>query len=190
MRFFGLIAILAVTATVAAASGRSQLAIGHPAAPDVVVTHWSAIAAGPLTALPTAPAVTGMAIVHGAIYDAVNAIDGGHQPYLAQPPASKHASLDAAVAAAAYNTLLGLPATIPTLTLPATLAFDYAASLALVPDGQAKTDGIAAGEAAAATMLAHVPTTVVSARSGLRPAPRSASGGRSRRPRSATRTPG
>ena len=52
-------------------------------------------------------------MVHGAIYDAVNAIDGRHQPYLPQPPASPTASLDAAVAAAAYNVLVGLPATIP-----------------------------------------------------------------------------
>src|SRR4051794_23933489 len=127
MRFFGLIAILAVTASVAAASGRVQLASGQAAAPDVVVTHWSAIAAAPLTALAAAPAVTGMAMVHGAIYDAVNAIDGGQQPYLAQPLASPTASLDAAVAAAAYDVLLGLRATIPSLTLPATLASDYAA---------------------------------------------------------------
>ena len=156
MRLFGLIAILAVTATVAAASGRTQLASGQTAPPDVAVTHWSQIAAAPLTApaLGAAPAVTGMAMVHGAIYDAVNAIDGGHQPYLPQPTASPTASLDAAVAAAAYNVLIGLPATIPPLTLPATLAGDYAASLALVPDGQPKLDGIAAGEAAAATMLA------------------------------------
>jgi hypothetical protein len=114
-----------------------------------VVTHWSEIAAAPLTALPPARAVPGMAMVHGAIYDAVNAIDGGHQPYLAQPPASPTASVDAAVAAAAYNVLLGLLA-----TPPATLASDYAAALALVPDGTAKTTGIAAGQAAAATMLA------------------------------------
>jgi hypothetical protein len=58
------------------------------------------------------------------------------------------------VAAAAYNVLLGLPATTPPLSVPPTLAGDYAASLALIPDGAAKTDGIAAGEAAAATMLA------------------------------------
>jgi hypothetical protein len=159
MRFFGLIAILAVTATIAAASGRTQLASGQTAPPDVAVTHWSQIAAAPLTApaLGAAAAVTGMAMVHGAIYDAVNAIDGGHQPYLAQPHASPAASLDAAVAAAAYNVLIGLPATIlttPAFTLPATLPGDYAAALALVPDGQAKIDGITAGEAAAAAMLA------------------------------------
>jgi PAP2 superfamily len=154
MRFFGLIAILAVTATLAAASGRAQVASHPAAAPDVVVTHWSAIAAAPLTALPAAPAIIGMAMVHGAIYDAVNAIDGGHQPYIAQPHASPTASLDAAVAAAAYNVLLGLPATTPGLTLPGTLGSDYAASLALVPNGQAKTDGVTAGEAAARLMLA------------------------------------
>jgi hypothetical protein len=150
MRFLGLIAILALTASIAAASARTQIAGGHPAAPpDVAVTHWSEIAAAQLTPMPSARAVLGMAMVHGAIYDAVNAVDGGHRPYLAQPPTSATASLDAAVAAAAYNVLLGLLS-----PPPATLASDYAASLTLVPDGSAKTAGIAAGEGAAATMLA------------------------------------
>jgi hypothetical protein len=149
MRFFGLIAVLAATASIAAASAYTQGTRGQAAPPDVAVTHWSAIAAAPLTAVPSATSLLGMAMVHGAIYDAVNAIDGSHRPYLAQPPASPTASLDAAVAAAAYNVLRGLLA-----TPPATLASDYAASLALVPDGPAKTDGIAAGEAAAASMLA------------------------------------
>src|SRR4051794_11252526 len=149
MRFFGLIAILAMSLTIAAAGGRTQLANGQPSAPDTAVTHWSTIAAGPLMTLPTAPAILGMAMVHGAIYDAVNAIDGGHRPFNTQPAASPAASLDAAVAAAAYNVLRGI-LTAP----PASLASDYAASLLLVPDGPAKTAGIAAGEAAAASMLA------------------------------------
>src|SRR4051794_9262270 len=149
MRFLALFALLAVAASIAAGSARPQLTRTHDAAPDTAVTHWSAIAAAPLTALPAAPAMTQMAMVHGAIYDAVNAIAGGHEPYLASPIASPSDSLDAAVAAAAYNVLVGVLA-----TPPATLASDYAASLALVPDGAAKTGGIAAGEAAAATMLA------------------------------------
>jgi hypothetical protein len=157
MRFLGLIAVLAATASIAAASAQTQPKGGHSAAPpDVAVTHWSMIAAAPLTALGAAPAVLGMAMVHGAIYDAVNAIDGGHQPYLPQPAASPTASLEAAVAAAAYNVLVGLPATIPPLVLPATLAGDYATSLAHAAssDGtQAMLDGKAAGEAAAAKML-------------------------------------
>src|SRR5207244_7661010 len=121
----------------AAASAHTQVTRAQSAAPDVAVTHWSAIAAAPLTALGAPPAILGMAMVHGAIYDAVNAIDGGHRPYLPQPAASPTASLDAAVAAAAYHVLIGLPATIPPLTLPATLPGDHAASLALVPNGQA-----------------------------------------------------
>ncbi|HEX4680108.1 MAG TPA: vanadium-dependent haloperoxidase [Gaiellaceae bacterium] len=150
MRFFGLIATLALTASIAAASAGTQNVSGHAAAPpDVAVTHWSEIAAAPLTAMPTAPAVIGMAMVHGAIYDAVNAIDGGHAPYLAQPRAHSTDSQDAAVAAAAHDVLVGLLA-----TPPATLAADYAAALAAIPDSAAKTGGIAAGQAAAATMLA------------------------------------
>jgi hypothetical protein len=153
MRFFGLIAMLALVASVAAASAHTQGAVRQAAPPDVAVTHWSEIAAGQLTPMATARAVLGMAMVHGAVYDAVNAIDGGHEAYLDQPTASPTASLEAAVAAAAYRVLLGY--LVPPLPAPsASLAADYAAALALVPDSPAKTDGIAAGEAAAAAMLA------------------------------------
>src|SRR5881628_2488051 len=48
-----------------------------------------------------------MAIVHLAMYDAVNAIVGGHEPYLALH-ASRAASPEAAAAAAAHATLLAL----------------------------------------------------------------------------------
>jgi hypothetical protein len=113
------------------------------------VTHWSAIAAAPITSqVPAAPAMVLMAMVHGAIYDAVNAIDGGHKPYLSAPPARPTDSMDAAVAAAAYNVLLHV---LP--TVPATLAGDYSAALAAIPDGSAKAGGISVGEAAAAAML-------------------------------------
>ena len=88
-------------------------------------------------------------MVHGAVYDAVNAIDRGHQPYLHVPRASRTASKDAAAATAAFRVLVArYPAQL------ATLQGHYDASLAAIPDGQAKTRGIAAGEAAAAAMLA------------------------------------
>src|SRR2546425_1930595 len=48
-----------------------------------------------------------MAIVHLAIYDAVNAIRGGHAPYLVLH-APRSASPDAAAAAAAHTALLSL----------------------------------------------------------------------------------
>ena len=91
-----------------------------------------------------------MAMVHGAIYDAVNAIDGGHEGYLltsrvAQPFDSK----EAAAAAAAHRVLLNI---VP--AQQAVLDAQYAVSLAAIPDGSAKTRGIAVGEAAAAAMIA------------------------------------
>jgi len=88
--------------------------------------------------------------VHGAVYDAVNAIDKGHQPYLLSPRvAAPFDSQEAAAAAAAYHVLRTIvPAQEPVL------AAQYAASLAGVPDGSGKTRGIAVGQAAAAAMLA------------------------------------
>jgi len=83
------------------------------------------------------------------VYDAVNAIDGGRQPYLVAPEADPSFSMDAAVAAAAFNVLIGL--------FPAqqgALLTQYTDSLAAIADGPAKAGGIATGEATAAAMLA------------------------------------
>ena len=98
-----------------------------------------------------------LAMVHGAVYDAVNAIDGGHQPYLAGlPSASPSASPEAAVATAAHHVLVGLGiGLVPALPQVVRDRLDtlYADALAGIPDGAAKSDGIAAGAAAAAGML-------------------------------------
>ena len=58
-------------------------------------------------------AVIHLAMVHGAVYDAVNAIDGGHEPYLSGLPSAPGASKAAAVAAAAHDVLVALPAPAP-----------------------------------------------------------------------------
>ena len=50
-----------------------------------------------------------LAMVQGAVYDAVNAIDGGHEPYLSGLPSTPGASRAAAVATAAHDVLLALP---------------------------------------------------------------------------------
>jgi hypothetical protein len=112
-------------------------------------------------------------IVQGAVYDAVNAIDGGHQPYLGDlPPAPASASKAAAAATAARDTLVALLNQIP---LSATYTAEirqaildrlngplpdglYASSIAAatIADGApAVAAGIAAGQAAAAAMLAE-----------------------------------
>jgi hypothetical protein len=83
------------------------------------------------------------------VYDAVNAIDGGHEGYLISSRlATPSDSKQAAVATAAYRVLVSIvPAQQPVLEA------QYAASLTSIPDGSSKTRGIAVGEAAAAAML-------------------------------------
>ena len=112
-------------------------------------TDWNAIAASAAAGQPPHVQPLSLAMVQGAVYDAVNAIDGGHRPYLAAPAADPSDSKQAAAATAAYRTLVGV---FP--TQQATLQPLYAASLAGVPDGPAKTGGVEVGEASAATMLA------------------------------------
>ena len=94
-----------------------------------------------------------LAIVHAAIYDAVNAIDGTHKPYLLHVHAPPDASQAAAAATAAHHVLVGLVATTPPEVI-ASLDGLYATSLGKIPDGKAKSDGIVVGAAAAAVMLA------------------------------------
>jgi hypothetical protein len=103
-----------------------------------------------------APAVAGlhMAMVHGAIYDAVNAITGRYQPYLGSPPmADPSDSEDAAAAAAGYGVLLSLVPEGHAEELRA----DYDASIssilaAGVPQASIE-GGEAVGQAAAAAMI-------------------------------------
>jgi hypothetical protein len=95
-----------------------------------------------------------LAMVHGAIYDAVMAIVDTHEPYLDGLDARRSSSQAAAVAAAAHGVLVGLtPATSP--LVKTSLDTLYATSLAKIPDGTAKRRGITVGQAAAAAMLAE-----------------------------------
>lgn len=92
-----------------------------------------------------------MAIVHIAIFDAVNSIVGGYQSYTRVPAAPRTASIDAAIAQAAHDTLVAMfPSQSPT--------FDQLLAEDLVQvqgrDPRAKSEGIAAGRRAAAAILA------------------------------------
>ena len=89
-----------------------------------------------------------MAMLHAAVYDAVNAIAKTNAPYLVDLGAPRHASEPAAAAAAAHAVLVRLyPAQA------AILDADLAGSLSQVPDGKAKDQGIRVGEEAAAAIL-------------------------------------
>ena len=114
------------------------------------VTEWNLNASMAFAAQPPQQSMPHFAMVQGAVYDAVNAIDGGYEGYLLTARVgSPFDSKEAAAATAAYRVLLGLPgAQKPVLDA------QYAASLAGIADGVPKTRGIAVGEAAAAAMIA------------------------------------
>ena len=117
---------------------------------DSVVVQWNLIAVQTIGATAPFPATRAMAAVQGAVFEAVNSITGEYEPYFAttlRAPAG--ANPEAAAVAAAHGVLTWLfPAEA------ATLLQEREASLSAMPDGQAKTDGVAAGEAAAAAMIA------------------------------------
>ena len=96
-----------------------------------------------------------MGIVHVAIYDAAVAVERGYRPFLPTPAAPAHTSPAAAIAAAAHDTLVGLqPALGLNAGQQAILDSDYAAYLAAIPDGTAKTNGLAVGQQIAAAVTA------------------------------------
>src|SRR6476619_8075745 len=76
------------------------------------------------------------AILHAAIYDAVDAIDRTHEPYLIFVRAPRNSSEPAAADAAARTALDGL---YP--SQQGVVDAEYAAELAKVANGQAKDDG-------------------------------------------------
>jgi hypothetical protein len=90
-----------------------------------------------------------VAMTHAAIHDALNAIRRRYRPYAYDGLGPGSASPEAAVAAAAHAVL---SAEVP----PQKAALDaaFAAALSAIPDGPAKADGLAIGEAAAAAVLA------------------------------------
>ena len=157
-------------ASVVALAATTALVTAAPAVAAVnEVLNWNKIAVETLVAFP--PAAGGappasqinVGMTQGAVYDAVNAIEPRREPYLLGTRFAASASKEAAVATAAYRMVSWILATAP--AFPATWVPDkatmqqrldaaYATSLAGVPDGTSETDGIAAGNAAAAAMMA------------------------------------
>jgi membrane-associated phospholipid phosphatase len=101
--------------------------------------------AQPATVHPT----RSFAVMHAAMYDAVNAIDGTHRPYLVRlERISPHASQDAAAASSAHEVLTALYPTQQT-----TIDTQLDQSLNQIPDGADKTEGVAIGKAVADALL-------------------------------------
>lgn len=162
-----------------AVAGAVLLGSASPSAradsPATAVLDWNkhaldALGNAPGAAVPGAgltPPVTGvhLAMVHGAVYDAVNSIAGGYEPYLDASPALGTASQAAATAQAAHDTLVAVLNQVPlTATFTATvrdailarldgLLADSLAAATSAEGASAVADGVDAGEAAAAVMI-------------------------------------
>jgi len=116
-----------------------------------VVTDWNqtAVRATEVAALPPPPQTRVLAMVHAAIYDAVNAIDRRHAAYAVERQSAAGASLEAAAAAAGHRML--------SLLFPAQQgSFDSAlnGSLAKVAEGNGKNMGIELGREVAEKLFA------------------------------------
>jgi hypothetical protein len=117
-----------------------------------VVLQWNAIMlntmGGQIPPLNPFAQARFAAITQTAVFEAVNAITGDYEPYLRTITAPRGASAEAAAVAAAHRVLTNyFPGSAVNLDAA------RATSLAAIPDGQAKDDGIVVGEAAATAMI-------------------------------------
>lgn len=163
----------------------SLVALPSQVAADVV-TDWNLIAEA------VAPRFGGpqqqsraQAMVQIAVHDALNGIERRYTPYTDLGPANAGASPDAAVAAAARRTLLGLLFPVPASPLKQaaidTIENGYATTVGPGPYDMATQAGIEVGEAAAAAILGlraadgsdtpHLPYAAVPAPGVYQPTP-------------------
>jgi hypothetical protein len=120
------------------------------AASDVVLL-WNDVVLRVIKSERTPPpmAARNLAIVHAAIYDAVNAVDRRHRPYRVNAQPEGAVSAETAAAIAAHRALIELyPRQVET--------FDAAldATLEAVPDGVSKEGGVKLGQQVAEEILA------------------------------------
>jgi hypothetical protein len=139
MRWFNGLVTAAAVATAAGAASAD------------VVTQWNQIALDTIVAVPTPPprASRALAMVHSAVYDAVNSIDGTHFGLFGNFSADPSASREAAAICAAHDVLVSL---YPTRAAQLNSARDL--SLAALPDNPSKIAGVSAGESVASAVLA------------------------------------
>jgi membrane-associated phospholipid phosphatase len=146
--------LIAGTAVALLAAANLAPATAQATKPVSQVVQWNrtllvivrTAGAQPATVHPT----RSFAIMHAAIYDAVNAIDGTHKPYAVRLGASPFASQEAAAAAAAHEVLVNLyPNFQATLLDP-----QFQLALGQLPAG-GKADGITIGQKVADIILAQ-----------------------------------
>jgi hypothetical protein len=141
------------------------LALASPARADMI-TDWNAKAEAIAVEkrMQPPPNARIMAILHVAMFDAVNAIERRYSPYAFKATAGKGLSREAAAAAAAHTVLTVLHPDQKE-ALDATLK----ASLAPIADGDSKTQGIELGKQAAAEILSLRANDGITAPESYRP---------------------
>ena len=120
--------------------------------PEDVILQWNRVLLDTVRTPGQHPAtimqVRSYAIMHAAMFDAVNSIDGTYTPYLTEVPGTVNASIEAAAAQAAHDVLVGL---YP--TRKAVFDAELANSLLGIEENRAQ-QGIRVGQIVAERMLA------------------------------------
>ena len=122
--------------------------------PVNAVIEWNrtllAIVRTPSAQPPTVHSTRNFAILHAAIYDSVNGIEANFSPYFVRlPDVPRSASPTAAADAAAHDVLVSLYPAFRTK-----LDTELEQDLAVLPENDGKSEGVAVGQAVAAKLLA------------------------------------
>ncbi|NOT47530.1 MAG: phosphatase PAP2 family protein [Acidobacteria bacterium] len=137
--------VLAITITIAQAGVYAQSS-------EEVILQWNRVLMTTINTPGQQPATVlagrSTAMVHLAMYDAVNSIEGSHTPYLTDVPGSPNASVEAAAAQAAHDVLVNLFPTRQSI-----FDAELAATLSGIEKNRAR-QGIAVGRIAAENIIA------------------------------------
>jgi hypothetical protein len=132
----------------AAQQGAVPGRVADPAADPGVVAAWSELAGNCKAQIP-GDNYRKLAIMHTAMFDAVNSIENHYAPYKVKATAPTGASAEAAAVAAAHAALVQVcPGD------KASLDAAYTGFLARIPNGSGKAAGIVIGEKVAAEIIA------------------------------------
>jgi len=146
-RWFACCAAVLLATAAAGTANAATTPLPASASDPAVISDWNAIAVTTLAGDTTKGVVEDvlyMGFVQAAVYNAVVGVDGQYAPYRFHAHAPRGTSAQAAAVAAAHQVLVTY---VP--SAQDTLDADYATSLAQIPDGMAKTQGIAFGTRAA-----------------------------------------
>ena len=130
---------------------------GRLVSADNAVLYWNnqALDATRLARNPPPMSSFFFATFHAAIFDAVNGITRTNRGWIVNDPAPSGIDMDAAIAGAAHTVMMALWSATSN---PHNLQVAYEKALAAIPDGPARTAGVAWGERVAKLILEKIST--------------------------------